>query len=82
MSALEQSFRDICARHNLRAFSLHCSEDTSEDHRFYAYAHPAKVAGCVSGNGPTIAGALADTLAKLSKPILLADEALPVEIAA
>ena len=81
-TALEQSFIDFCTNNRVRAVSLHCSLDTSEGHRFYTYAHPEGEAKCVSAHGPTIEAALTNTVAALSKPAMLADEALPVELAA
>ena len=81
-TALEQSFIDFCTSNRLSAMSLHCSLDVSEGHRFYTYAHPEGEAKCVSANGPTIEAALTNTVAALNKRVTLADEALPVELAA
>lgn len=84
MSALEQSFRDVCAEHGLDTLSVHISRKEGMEW-FTVYAHAGQF--CASGSGDTIAQAVGNAIAGLhakrgtAEPIALADEPLP-ELAA
>lgn len=77
-TALEQSFRDLLAEHNLASLSIDCNV-----RGFYSYAHGD--GQCASGGGATIAEALSNSIAALhvkrltTEPVALPDEALPAE---
>lgn len=88
MSALEQSFRDICEKHDLTVLSVSASRRTDGSSGFRATAHWDGFSrtgnACEFGYGDTIAEALAElfgavTSARTPEGPTLADEPLPVE---
>ena len=92
MSALEQSLRALCDQHNLTAITIGVNLKQREEYQFGVTVHwdgfSTRDIGCTGVQGATIADALAATVARAiterTRPTaaVLADEALPVEIAA
>lgn len=92
-TALEQSFIDLCAKHDLTSLSvdLHYREDGTHFFGCYAHGrgkHDQSFVGSCSVSRDTIAGVIGEAVANLdakrgkTEPLELADEALPVELAA
>jgi hypothetical protein len=86
-TALEQSFADICEKHNLSSFAV----KIVRSRRFVATAHwegfTRSGNACATEFGDSIAEAITNTLAaatadRASDVIVLADERLPEEAAA
>jgi hypothetical protein len=84
MNALEQSFMDLCAKHNVDTVSVQFSKRIRDDW-FSVYVHAGDL--CAGGNGETIAVALGNAVTSMNakrrtcSPIALADEPL-TELAA
>lgn len=81
MSALEQSFRDICEKHDLRAIGITIHPAHNDAFTVYVHANPGL---CAGESRETLADALNASLALMAakRGLLagaLADEPLPVE---
>ncbi len=87
-TALEQSFRDICARHNVHSVSINlltpndrCGAGWSVGLQRWDGDEPIPGA-CWHGSGKSIATALTAAIAEIPRAASFADEALPIELAA
>ena len=82
-TALEQSFRDICASHNLTCINVQWTRDNAErEGWFTSFVQAGDL--CAGGSDDKLAEAISKAIAKLgeSRRTTLADEALSVELAA
>jgi hypothetical protein len=82
MSALEQSIRDICARHNLHSFSVgllipNDMHGAGWNVSLQRWVDNERSVGCWQASGTSIATALAAAIAEIPVASALADEALP-----
>ena len=88
MSALEQSFRDICASHNLHSVGINLltpndKRDAGWHVSLQRWEGDAPIPGCCwHGSGASIATALTAAIAGIPIAASFADEALPAMEAA
>jgi len=81
MSALEQSMRDICAKHGLASITVTCHNDSHLSLNVQWYDPSQEYGrGCAMGDGETFSECLTDALHKMAeqRPAELADVALEV----
>jgi hypothetical protein len=87
-TALEQSFLELCRKHDLTSLSVDLHYRPDGTHFFGCYAHGKdkhgqSFVGSCSVNRDTISGVIGEAVANLdsrrgkTEPIALADEALP-----